>query len=442
MITTPMTALHIAALSLLLMGLAAPWQQVLGEETDAEDNGLIIEVELETTVEHERNLDLLNSEDGNLTVQETEFVVGIEYEPNDNFAAEVVLVLGHENILRDPLGEERNVTTFEVEEALLAFNNILTDGFFVELGRLQFRDDRMWLYDRFLDAVMVGYEPNDQLKIELAVGREFAADTDLINHTPTDSFFNYTATFEYAFSDLMVLGSYYIERKHVDDNQLNPKHLGLRLSGERNLSRYWVTAGRNLGREDEQSLRGYGFDVGGTYHFGGEWNPSVTLGVTWGSGDSDPDDNRDRAFRQTGLQKNESRLGGLPRVKHYGLVFDPEISNLAIYTAGFGLRKQGRTSLDVVYHNYRVLEEAEELRDAGVDADLSFGAGHKDLGEEIDLVFTRFGFGRLTNLGMELKVGYFRPGRAFASNTRDSAAFFSLGLAYAFGKDPEELFTR
>ena len=47
-----------------------------------------------------------------------------------------------------------------------------------------------------------------------------------------------------------------------------------------------------------------------------------------------------------GLQENEADFGGAASFKDYGEVLDPELSNLAIFTVGLGLRPSEKFSLD------------------------------------------------------------------------------------------------
>ena len=100
------------------------------------------------------------------------------------------------------------------------------------------------------------------------------------------------------------------------------------------------------------------------YHLDAPLSPHVILGYAFGSGNSDPDDDRDDAFRQTGLQGNETEVGGLTPFRYYGEAFDPELSNLSIFTAGLGTRPTPELSADLVYHYYLQDHAADELRDS------------------------------------------------------------------------------
>ena len=113
---------------------------------------------------------------------------------------------------------------------------------------------------------------------------------------------------------------------------------GLHLSGEMIHSlKYWLELAHVRGRSKSNKIRGIGFDLGSTYKLDLPLRPSITLGCAFGSGDDDPLDNENNNFRQTGLQDNSAKFNGVTHLKYYGEMFDPELSNLVILTAGFGL---------------------------------------------------------------------------------------------------------
>ena len=140
--------------------------------------------------------------------------------------------------------------------------------------------------------------------------------------------------------------------------------------------------------------------------FAGE--PRVFAGYAYGSGDSSPGEGNDDSFQQTGLQANESGFGGVERFPHYGVVLDPELSNLSIPTVGVGLSLLESSSVDLVYHHYRLVEHAEALRDSRLEFDLN--GQSRDLGDEVDLVLAVEEWERLE---LEFVAAAFRAGQAF-----------------------------
>jgi alginate production protein len=221
------------------------------------------------------------------------------------------------------------------------------------------------------------------------------------------------------------LGAYGIVRDGAESDR--PIFLGLQSAGTiaGRLS-YWLDGAHVRGREDGSDLRGYGIDLLGAYHFEASLSPHLILGYAFGSGDSDPDDDRDGAFRQTGLQGNETEVGGLTPFRYYGEAFDPELSNLSIFTAGFGARPTAELSADLVYHYYLQDHAADELRDSALDAEPT--GRSKRLGSEIDLVL---GFEEEGEFRIRGFLGYFMPGRAFADGA-DPALFARIEAQYEF----------
>jgi alginate production protein len=108
-----------------------------------------------------------------------------------------------------------------------------------------------------------------------------------------------------------------------------------------------------------------------------------------------------------------------------GELFDPELSNPQIFTAGIGIRPTRRSSIDLVYHYYLQHKASEGFRDAEIEADPS--GRSKRLGSEIDLII---GYEELRNVEMKLALGYFIPGKAFPK--ADNAFFTGLEVEINF----------
>lgn len=192
--------------------------------------------------------------------------------------------------------------------------------------------------------------------------------------------------------------------------------------------RYWLDAAFVAGSIKGRTIRGYAFDVGASYIARKlPFSPYVTLAYAHGSGDSHPTTGTDHNFRQTGFHSNSGKFGGVVNFDYYGILFDPELSNLRIFTAGFGLRPLPRTSIDIVYHRYAQNSLATTLRATDVGGKLT--GTNKTLGDEIDVVF---GVRVIQNLRMRLRSGYFIPGPAFATATNDPAFESRLDVLFSF----------
>ena len=162
-----------------------------------------------------------------------------------------------------------------------------------------------------------------------------------------------------------------------------------------------------------------GFDLGSTYVFEVPLEPSITLGYAFGTGDRNLDDGKDKNFRQTGLQANEGDFNGVTDFNYYGELFDPELSNLSIFTIGAGIIPiEEKCSIDLVYHYYLQNEASDSLRDVGIDAEPD--GQSKSLGSEIDLIIGYVNEGSKSIFELAFVLGYFIPGKAFPSDAENS----------------------
>ena len=396
--------------------------------------GLTYGGKVQASYELERNFDLRDGEKDDVAVVEPSLEVAFSYKPNEHIEAFVNFKLQREIGLREEEGEEDRFTELEVDEAYVRIDDVV-DDLGVQLGRQKIKDDREWWYDQELDAVRVFYELFD-IDFDLSVSRERVVDRDLLSAQRNARVNNYLASAEYEvfddddkhplFQELDV-AAFAVLRDDRENDDEEPWFLGVRSSGELlDGFEYWTDFAIARGKDGSDSIRGYAFDVGGTFEFDAPLSPYATLGYAFGSGDGNGDDNVDRDFRQTGLEGNSAKLGGVTRIKYYGELFDPELSNMSIFTAGIGFRPLKRTSIDLLYHRYRLDELSDELKDVGVTEDLS--GRDKALGEEFDLVIA---YRAIEGFKIELGLGYFMPGRAFEP-ARDDAFSVNFEIEYEF----------
>jgi alginate production protein len=292
--------------------------------------------------------------------------------------------------------------------------------FELSVGRRNFEDPRLWLYDAALDTVFAKVRLGD-VHTELSVSRENYFDGELLYDVPisvrgrTDNRILYM---EYRGIEDHKMAAYAIKRIDYTGSEGRPLHTGVRAYGSPTDSfRYWSELGFSLNHDaSNDKLSGFGFDLGATYRFMDHpLQPTITLGYSFGSGDADETDNVNREFRQTGLQSNEGRFGGVTQFKRYGEFLDPELSNLNILTAGFSFRPAPNAFVDLVYHRYRLDEYAIELRSSGVTALMNQDPTRltKEVGQEVDLIIGFRNLFGLRRFGFEARIGYFLPGDAY-----------------------------
>lgn len=369
----------------------------------------------------------------------------------------------------DTLHETRDgLKDFFVErgEMWLLSEDVLGSGLDVEVGRLEFDDDRGWWWDEDLDAVRVTYEP-DAFDAELSVAYELGPtrsdqwyidpeqDERLrifaeVSLEPADDHaLEFFFLFDKDFSDEHHLGARMKPDREDDSDArllwVGPRAIGGFDVGSGGIFAYWIDAAWVTGREtllefepdgngrleavdvDYRKVSGWGVDLGLTYFSRLPFEPRATLGFAMGSGDSSPDSGKDRAFRQTGLFANETGYGGVQRFNQYGRLLEPELSNLQVFSAGVGISLFRTSSADLVYHYYRLVEPAAELRESRLATAFN-GRDHR-VGQSLGLTVAieegeRFEF--------EFSGSVFRAGDAWGSKRGDWAfgGFGSFRFAF------------
>jgi alginate production protein len=309
-------------------------------------------------------------------------------------------------------GDPREITSIaRINQAYLRYD----DEIELRFGRWLFRDEREWLIDENFDGLLMSFELGD-VSVDALAGRVGWLPRELFNQDSRGDRINHYAILaeieparDVHHAGFIVVSD---DRERPEDYQIS---FGLRSYGEIGSGfNYWANAGLSGGKAEGRRLQGYGFDIGGTYRFDDHpLRPRLTLGYAWGSGDRDPASGTDRAYRQTGLQSNETRLGGFAKFKYYGEALDPDLSNIAIATAGVAITANERISFDVFYHHYRQVEMA--------------GGGGRHVGDGLDLVV---GFRPEGNLEIDAAVGWFKQGSSAAAP--ESGVVARIEFEYAF----------
>lgn len=372
--------------------------------------------QLEYGFEREDNFDLNDTRKSDQFTHDVSARVETVWEPSDHvfFLAGARLGERWRDDEDDPDTEDSD---FNVSEGYGYFRDVFQSGWDLQVGRQDFDEHREWLYDQNLDGVRATHS-RPGLRLELSVSTILSGGSD--RDEDNTNLMAYVSN-----NDLKRnLAGYVIHR--FDDHNEHATHVGARLYGEwlpDNES--WIEAAWLTG-EDGVDLQGYGFDLGTTWEPASEPIPGLafTAGYALGSGDDDPTDGDD-SFRQTGLQDNNDKFGGVTSFHYYGELFDPELSNMGIATLAVGVRPTRRSSLDLVLHKYDQVEAFDNLnntelrrRPSGLD---------EDLGWEADLVFGSRGW---NDLSLEIVGGYFEPGDAFPD--ADPAFLARFQLRYKF----------
>lgn len=373
--------------------------------------------EIELDYVFRRNLDLDDRRDDDVSLLTPELSLAWSFDPAPTFQAFLNVALSREFVLAegvDGAGTNEDIA-LEVKEAFLRAGP-LPGGLSIQIGRQRFEDEREWLYDEELDAVRLRYG-RGALAVELSASRNGLVRKDVLSAAERERINNYVLLASYRLPREIELEGYAIVRDDRAADRRRPVFLGVRSRGEpvQDLD-YWLELGYVGGRDGPNRIRGWGTDLGLTYELQAGPRPALTLGLAFGSGDGDPDDGLDRSFRQTGLQENEADFGGAASFQYYGEVLDPELSNLAIFTAGIGVRPSERFSLDLVYHYYLQHRASNALRNAGIHAEPS--GRSRRLGGEVDFIVALVEI--FNRVDVKAALGYFVPGAAYPGGTDEA----------------------
>jgi alginate production protein len=319
----------------------------------------------------------------------------------------------------DPL--EHRQKDFNVREAYLFLGNFLHPSLGLQIGRQRFRDKREWLYDDQLDAVRLHFA-RANLKVEVSAAKGLAGPTG----SRSDQY-HLIGYAQYRFPGRRYLSGYLLKRNDLTPRDEDPLWYGLSSRGPliRNLE-YWMEASRMKGRRGQSLLRGYAWDAGLSYRLPLRWQPTLSAGYAFGSGDNNLNDGVDGNFRQTSLNDNTYRYNGLKRFYYYGLLFRPELYNLRTPGVDLGIRPSEQWSVNISYHGYR---QAVPYRRLG-ESELTIRPSGRDarLGKEFDLVLA---IRKLPNTDLNFYAGLFLPGRGF-SGAPPRGFFFRQEVRFYF----------
>jgi alginate production protein len=301
-------------------------------------------------------------------------------------------------------------------ETWLYWRDALGPGYDLQIGRQDFDDRREWIYDQNLDGLRL-FKGTERMRYEFSVSSTFGAGAK--RDESSVNVFGQVSNLD----DDKHLAAWFLHRSHEEPYEAHLTHLGVRALGDwLDPFQSWSDLALVVGDERDRDVLGWGYDLGGELR-GEGWPFGLALGYAYGSGDDGQ--GQDSAFRQTGLQDNNARIGTATAIRYYGELVDPELSNLSIATLGLSWWWSERTALSLLGHDFNQVEAADFLRDTQLDLNPTGLSRH--LGSELDLALTSRAF---PNLDVEFVLGMFFPGEAFAED--DPASLLRLQLRYRF----------
>lgn len=433
-------------------------------ETEIFGRPFMVTGEYSMRLRDRRNLRLARQRDEVLD-SEAEFQLEAYWAPRETLHLFVgTKVVYDAEILREG-GTRAPQAALERDQAWVFFDRIGGSNFGLQVGRQNFKESREWWWDDDLDAARV-YFDRAGWHAEVAIAKELAKVSSAEDGIDPvhEEVLRTIATVSWLWAPRQRVEAFFL---HADDRsgsgavgtRLAPSRedpedgrltwFGLRAIGSREIGRfgaleYWadwatlsgtstevryVDAGTQsqVRRLTTQDVRASALDVGLSWETPLPASPTLTLSLARGSGDADPADGVDRAFRQTGLHQNKWRYAGVNRFRVYGELLHPELSNLQVRTASIGIPLLRNSSLELAWHDYRQQHASDSLRDTRLNADPS--GLDPDIGQEVDLVL---GFREGRRLDVELATGMFLAGEAFATSGRRRAWFGQLEFTWNF----------
>ena len=365
--------------------------------------------------------------------------------------------------LRDGSAQSRH--SFERSQSWLLLEGLAGLPLSLQAGRIALIERRAWWWDDDLDALRLSYTPADW-RLDMGLAREVAKVSSASRGIAPDlkgliRWFGHASgrwAPGHAIEGFWLVANdrsgaappgTLFDPGDEDAADARLRWFGLRASGETRTASghrfsYRADAALLRGRESRTAfsetptgqlsagasgtrlVRGHAWDLGALWRLPGNARPTFSLGLASGSGGVDSN-SQDRNFRQTGLQENKGRIAGVKRIRYYGELLDPELSNLRIATLGFGLRGLSNSSAELLLHDYR--QPVASTRLAGSRLSQAPVGLNRGIGREIDLLFA---LREWRHVELTLLLARFRPGAAFAADRRDPANMIEIGATLTF----------
>ena len=371
------------------------------------------QIQARATTEYEFDLDAIDPDsrdDLNAFIR-----ARVVYQPTSSFFA--VAELYHQQLLRDDATGGRTTSgDTKLAQTYLYWIDPFGVGLDLQVGRVDFDDEREWLYDQNLDALRAIWT-GKKIRAELSYS-ETLSDSNLVDEAATNSMLYISNN-----DDDRHFAAYVI---HRDFDLLIPvqrTHFGLRALGEwLPRQKIWAELAYMVGEIGPIENQGWAFDIGSTWRVHERF--ALTVGYAVGQGD-DQDATVDSTFRQSGLQDNTAKFSGFTSFRYYGELLNPELTNLEILTVGLGWLPGQGISLDLVGHSYQQNELSDRLVISDIDRQPN--GIDLDLGTEIDFIV---GWRTNRHLHVEVVAAWFSPGDAF--DNADDAFLGKLQFRYRF----------
>lgn len=422
--------------------------------------GFEFETQLELTYENLKHIFLQQRARDDSQSFKQELQLQLYYRANEHLSAFGEIKLNAEQLSYPDETPSRSDRLAERGELWLSWERLFSSEAAIKIGRQNFIEPRRWWWDSDLDALRFDYA-NAAWQFNMAVSEALARQTtrDKFIDPREEEVLRWLGNANWKLSPSLQLAAFYlrqrdhstqpalnsvIETARVDESDASLTWLGLRVAGEigshsGDRLTYWLDGAALSGEETvydyanepagmsrvaarrTQQVRGHAVDMGlHWFPLAKHW-PILALSHARGSGDKNPGDDTDHAFRQTGLQDPDQEF------RYYGELLRPELSNLSITTALVGFHLPGATRLTFGYHWFRQAYPSPFLRAARLEISPSGEA--TDIGHELSLLID---IRKWENLKMVLAAATFKAGNAYGPATGERATSFFAQFAYEF----------
>lgn len=187
---------------------------------------------------------------------------------------------------------------------------------------------------------------------------------------------------------------------------------------------HWLEVTHLRGETLQGSRSAWSTEIRAIYDLALPTRTELGVAYIWGSGDSDPTDEIDGLYRQTGLQRNNSFWGAGPKYRLLGEALRAEVANIHAVTLMARHFPGKAWSVSLLYHLF--WQDKLATSQPGWSWNGQPNGLNKKLASEIDVtVGVKLAFG----LSLEANVAYVNPGAAFGGDRSDG---FAIGMEMRF----------
>ena len=391
--------------------------------------------------------------------EDYEIEFALEYQLNDNLYLFFSGALKDETETIETIGRKEEVSGLERKEIGVGYLFGKEMPSHLRVGRTEFTSASEWWlwWDEELDSIRLDSSYGD-FEVTLGLAQELARESTGVDFIDPeiDDVKRVLLSLAWEFADDQSLILYYLDQsddsrsfnpgEFEDADKLDEEDADLGWAGISYIAGFDIDAVGDLELEVHAArVRGdetvYEFDdpaagrsevveraqqrvSGSAYGYVLSWTPAalddwtLVLGNARGSGDSNPNDNRSKSFRQTGLEGDSESFGEL---------YQPELSNLEVDVIGVEWQIAEGVDVALMSYAYEQRELADEMR--GVSIELDPSGTSRELGREIDLIVT---IEARAGLELVITAAEFDAGKAYGASSRETSNLINFELGYEF----------